>query len=120
MKYDKRLLQEFLMHLAAELWLQKLGLEGKPAEAKLFQGIQKFRAKYGTSLLPAIDIIDGTAGDQSQQDAAQKARVKKVADRAKHVLTVMEMLGELTFCDLTAPPDETIRKPPRGLLRRIR
>lgn len=103
MKYDKKTIQAFLMHLAGELGVQRHGLVGTLAGAKLLSGVQKLRAKYGTSLLPAIDMLDildgADGGDQPQHHAARKAAAEKIAERMKHVLAVMEMLGELTFID---------------------
>ena len=98
MKYDKRLLQEFLMHLAAELWLQKLGLEGKPAEAKLFQGIPQLNPQdTGVYLKTVQDILIGIDHKLSHAIAHEQmaARVKGANPQAaKPILAQLKQLAQ--------------------------
>jgi hypothetical protein len=103
-KYDKKAIKEFLMHLAGELKVQQLGFAGKPAPAKLLQGVQQFRAKYGTSLLPAAENIGFLASTpdgegEEERDATRQAMVHLRGDQIKHVLALLELLGELTLCE---------------------
>jgi hypothetical protein len=106
MKYDKLMVKDFLMHLAGELKVQQLGFQGKPAGAKLLQGVQSLRAKYGTHLLPDVDRIgiltstpDGD-GDE-EREATRQAIAKLRGDQLKHAVALYELMGELEFYEMT-------------------
>lgn len=104
MKYHKKVIKDFVMHLAGELKARQLELEGKAAGANLLHGLQKFRAHYGTSLLPTARI-DGTQGegDTPPDAAARKATAQELSGRIKQVLAMLDVIKELTFSDDAQP-----------------
>jgi hypothetical protein len=98
--HDKRAIKEFLMHLAGELRLQELALEGKPVPPKLQQGINERRTKFGSELLPDAGLLCFLATDpddegDAQRDAARQAVVNRRRDQLKQVMGVIDLLGEL-------------------------
>jgi hypothetical protein len=98
--HDKRAIKEFLMHLAGELRLQELALEGKPVPPKLQQGVRERRTKFGSELLPDAGLLCFLANDpddegDAQRDAARQAVVSRRRDQLKQVMGVIELLGEL-------------------------
>jgi hypothetical protein len=102
MKYDMRMIKDFLMHLAAALGLQQLRLEGRPAGAKLLQGVQQLQAKYGTTLLRAVEGINLITNipedsDEIGQEPTQQAMARVRADQIDHVIAVIGLLDQLTI-----------------------
>ena len=98
--HDKRAIKEFLMHLAGELRLQELALEGKPVPPNLQKGVSLFRTKYGTELLPDAGLLCFLANDpdgdsEEQRDAARQAVLQRRRDQAKQVVGVIGLLGEV-------------------------
>lgn len=101
-KYDKPMIRDFPMHLAAELRVQQAGFEGKPAPDKLRQGVQKLRAKYGVSLLPAAENIgiltNNSDGDgEEEREATRQAVARLRADQFDHTLAIFKLVDEPDF-----------------------
>jgi hypothetical protein len=101
-KYDKPMIRDFLLHLAAELRVQQAGFEGKPAPDKLRQGVQKLRAKYGVSLLPAAEnvgiLTNNPDGDgEEEREATRQVLVRLRADQFDHTLAIFKLMDELDF-----------------------
>lgn len=98
--HDKRAIKEFLMHVAGELRLQELALEGKPVPPKLQQGVTERRAKFGSELLPDAGLLGFLASDpegdgDTQRDAARQAMVSRRQSQMKQVVGVIDLLNEL-------------------------
>lgn len=98
--HDLRAIKEFLMHLAGELRLHELALEGKPVPPNLQKGVSQRRSKFGTELLPDPGLLCFLASDpdtdsEEQRDAARQAYLQRRRDQAKQVLGVIGLLGEL-------------------------
>lgn len=98
--HDKRAIKEFLMHLAGELRLQEIALDGKPVPPNLQKGVSQFRSKFGADLLPDAELLCFLAGDpddddEVQRNAARQAFASRRRDQLKQVLAVITLLGEL-------------------------
>lgn len=99
-RYDKRAIKEFLMQVAGELRLQEFALEGKPVPPKLQERVEQFRSKSGVELLPDAGLLGFLASDpdgdgDAQRDAARQALVSRRQSQMKHVVGVIDLLGEL-------------------------
>lgn len=99
-RHDQRAIKEFLMHLAGELRLQELALEGKPVPPNLHKGITQLRSKFGTELLPDAGLLsflsnDPNEEDDAHRDAARQAVVSRRREQVKQVTGVIALLGEV-------------------------
>jgi hypothetical protein len=99
-RHDQRAIKEFLMHIAGELRLHQLALEGKPVPPNLHKGITERRIKFGTKLLPDSESLsflsnDPNEGDDAHRDAARQAEVSLRNEQLKQVMGVIALLGEV-------------------------
>jgi hypothetical protein len=99
-RHDKKRVKEFLLHLAAELRVRELVLEGKPVPQKLHDGVAKRRTKFGSDLIPDAGLMTFLACDPGGQDdpqrhAARQAVLGRRRDKLVQVMGVIEMLDDL-------------------------
>lgn len=99
-RHDKRRVKEFLLHLAAELRVRELALEGKPVPPRLQEGIAKRRIKFGSELIPDAGLMTFLACDPGGQDdpqrhAARQAVLGRRRDKLVQVMGVIELLDDL-------------------------
>lgn len=96
---EKRAVKEFLMHLAGELRMQELALEGKPASPSLQKRVTQFRSQHGSDLLPEVGLMCFLAGDSddggAQRDATRQALASRRRDQLEQVKGVIALLGEV-------------------------
>ncbi len=90
--HDKRMIKEFLMHLAGEIQVAECARHDRPVPPALQQGVNQFRAKFGDlCFLPPE--VDGEAGDAQEIDLEVGA--SRRLEQVRHVRAVIAILEDL-------------------------
>jgi hypothetical protein len=115
MKYDKAMIEDFLVHLAAELTVQQLGFHGRAAGSQLAQGVEQLRARYETRLLPPaerIGILSSSPDGEDDRAGTLEMIVQVRGDQIKHAIALYELMAELEFYEATHPEAITESRQP--------
>lgn len=91
-RHDKRMIKDFLKHVAGELQLQECARLNTPVPPVLQQGVSQLRSKYGN--LRFLSLAANDEGD-GHQEAAQQAMVSRRQHQLKQVKAVITILDEV-------------------------